>query len=400
MNSLIYAFSMNKPLIRCIRIFSFSFFIFGCNKVRESKININSDIETIAIDSIFTLNISNFTDSVKYITLETTPYSRIGKIKKVLFLQNFFVLLNVSGGEKKVFVYGLNGSFLYSIDKNKTIGNISDISIDKNKKQLYTYSDEDDHINIFELSSGKLISKMSAPPFFKEFRLCNNNLIFFRDGIASYNDDYDNLRVVEFDINGRFINAWINNTLNSKINGGSNIIFNHNIEFDNSILFGRFANDTLFRYESGNVYTPYIILSDKSIRKKFQEADSREAFRSYMVSDSSSYLTDKIFETSEYVYFFYKRNKSGILFCQYDKNNRFCRSYNTINNDINNIATSFPVYVDDNTFISLIDAQVIIDQYEFMKKLPQPIKGFKELNRLYNLTLTNKNPVVCIISTK
>lgn len=108
--------------------------IIGCSSPNKYKI-INFNIpEESSID----LDISDISDSIEYIALETNPESLIVLIQGLIYFENKFYVLDFQG---KVLVFDKLGKFLFKIGaKGEGPGefnNLSSFTIDKKAKELY-----------------------------------------------------------------------------------------------------------------------------------------------------------------------------------------------------------------------------------------------------------------------
>lgn len=95
----------------------------------------------IPIQNYKEINITDISDSLEYISLETKPESLIVLIQDLIHFENKFYVLDFQG---KILVFGQRGKFLYQIgSKGEGPGEFNDLTsfaIDKERKELYLSS--------------------------------------------------------------------------------------------------------------------------------------------------------------------------------------------------------------------------------------------------------------------
>lgn len=369
----------------------------GCHHARKLDIEIPLDLTVIHIDSTGgSKNVSALSDSVSYIQLQTSSDCLLGEINKMSFTNNKFFVLGSVAGLKTLYIFNSQGRFLYKINhidpSSELNTSIADFDIIEGSDRLYVYFDDNRTIAVYNVDQQQLISTYVAPTYFTKFSIIADTLLFFRDGLSEFKDEYDNFRVCQFDLKGNIRHKWIDNPLNKLVNGGE-IFTSKN---GDSILIARLANDTIFSYKNSRISALYKISSDIESYGRFSQAKQKGEFINLLTDPRSAYLTRNIFNTKKYIYFFYKKrlNIGLLMYNKTDHSNYFIES---INNDINDILITLPGYINDNYFVSIIYPDLIKKQCQLLSSLPDYQNKYQDLIHLNDQVSYDDNPVLCLM---
>ncbi|QEH39725.1 6-bladed beta-propeller [Chitinophaga sp. XS-30] len=376
-----------------------SIFLIGCNLQKPEVIFSTDRLIPIKIDSIASArNISEFATGVAYIPLQTSNGCRIGKIRKVDFVQDRFVILASNANTKEVLVFDTLGRFSYKIDRLGTStfrnNDLVDFEADHLSGEIYVYFNEKGYIGKYDVRNGKLLDGMDAPRFFYHFSVLPDHLLFFRDGSVRYNDEYGDSRIYEFDKHKRMQKKWLGYPINPKVNTGD--IYYAKNKHNASLLISRFACDTIFQYKNSRIEALYSIDPPLQYPYDLRLAKDQSELRTMMYSDRSRYFADRIFDTKDKLYFLYKSGRSiGLnVFYKEDKRSVFIEQFN---NDFSEILIPVPVYINDHNFISVVYPHLLKQQVSFVA---QPDTRYDSLKSLAARVSYNDNPVLCLVTLK
>lgn len=245
--------------------FFVSLFLLGCKETKTDKKE--NDIDVYFTNPKKELAkgycMSDYLDSVRYVTLETNNESLIGNVVKKHYINNKIYISDA----KSIFIFDQNGKYLNSIkrhgrghgeylsltsfDVNCRTGEIS--ILDSNSRSILIYSDQ-----------CEFIRKIHFNDIVRDFA------VFPNGHYLMYTPDYmkDNHRGVwEIDPNGNFYCQQMG------MNKGIKMTMLHTDNFihidDNTIgLMGPVGYDTIYHFNSGNAYRAYNINIDKEIKKR------------------------------------------------------------------------------------------------------------------------------------
>ncbi len=250
--------------------------------------------------------LSEFTDSIEYLKLETNDSCFLKKIDQLFTVKNE---LFISDGER-LFVFNRNnGDFIRKIGK---IGNgpgeyheVEDFVIFPNIDRIFITDLKGGRVHIFDLH-GRFVDRYrpSYPPF--KVNRIGSTLV----GLYSYPDFiFNKMHSLHFsDINWKNeevlidrANTGITESMHNKIPSTSRSILEY---YNDTLTYWEFENDTIYKILNSNTYKIAYILN-------FPSNDSKKSFTKF----------SNIIESKKYIFFLQGVNftKQEIVHCIYNK---------------------------------------------------------------------------------
>lgn len=351
--------------IQLLSIALLNFFIISCQQ--QERIN-KEDAEIIQItknEIKDEIDISKMVGEVRYVELETTEASLIGKVSKLIaykdkiYIKDRFIA-------SKIYIFSDKGHFITTVSNvgkgPEEYMTLDDIAIDSYRDELLISDASDKKIIVFDLE-GKFLREFKTPYWVSNvFALRDHYLLYLYDT----NDEKHNLLVLNKH------NLEVVNRLFPKVIGRDG--------FTLSTPFFQSPNETLFTFslvneiynitdiETGNIKTKYIFdFEDYPPLKKF-ESKSLEDVYDFMTNGEYCYWAFEINETEKWVMFNFMLGDQK-KFAFYDKNEKSIHLGDSVTNHTDGKPFSMPMFSTGDELISVLYSYEIKDRNEELNPL-------------------------------
>jgi len=231
-----------------MKIRAISLIIIICTTCSCSNKSNWEEIEIDLSEYESTIDLYQYSDSLRVVKLETTEECFIGRIGRIIEVDSLLFLLHKK--DKSILVFHSDGRFSHAI-RNSGRGRgeysgLADIAIDRARNVIYVYDDHVRKLICFDYQ-GAFISEMSLPDFLiRSFAIRENGnfLAFTPDMLTSLRDG-----VWEFDTNGNLVSEY------------ADINENHTLRWSTRPYFTRIDE----KYSYLNYYDNYIYTLDQDI---------------------------------------------------------------------------------------------------------------------------------------
>jgi len=330
-------------------------------------------ITTVYVPSDFTkseINMDEILDSVFYVRLETNSNSLIGDIDKLLFFDDFIIVIEIIK-RQSILLFSKQGKFLKKIGRpGKGPGEylrFVDVAIDSHKKNIIVLDDRGQKIIHYDFN-GNHIEDQKLLYFSKRIAMLDDGS-FIIEQIRGLNrhlysiSDYNlllaqsNLSIIGKILSLKYRDKFPNNKENS--NNSFNVT---NI----GVLFNPLFSDTIFEFKSKNsINAKYCInLGSKNITLAFDNQTTSQDFLDILNTNKYYYFDGNVFETDKYLYFdifgggecFYSKQKNKLYYGNFWKYT-----------DDRIMCFNKPLTTNDNFFVGVIQPYSIIHQLKLNK---------------------------------
>jgi len=215
---------------------------------------------------------SSFYSRVKYVPLETTDESQIGKIEHIEIFNDTLLIFD-SESAKAIFVFDQGGKFIRKIGKTgrgpgEWVQPVS-FSVDKKNRELMILDGSLQKVFRYSIS-GKFLSQISLSG--NEIRShcieCYNDKIFLDAKLVSQSKSYPGYLLREIDTKGQTINKWFDTRYNKGWNQGENPWYLNGsgtlYSSPTGIKYVDLFMDTIFSINSNGI-SPFIALKSKDL---------------------------------------------------------------------------------------------------------------------------------------
>lgn len=367
---------MKIKIACCLLVITFNF----CTK--ENKIQQaakNKDLYLIDLDNIKkeeTVSASSFFDSAELIFLETNDECLIGEISDVQFLDDKLLILD-ERVTKSLFVYKIDGTFLYKISR---IGqgpgeyvSLSDFTINTDKREIYLLDDENEHILKFNMDNGNYIAtiKLEVGDYCRNIQYNNGRLY------ADANDGHVGSLLNEINIEtGEKIKKWLDTDLYNKGWMGLFFVSDRHFYSRNSSqnMYNQIFMDTVISIENSTIKSFLAVKSkDWMVKEELSESMKNDfsELSNYLFTNNKIYGIKNIFEYENHIYFNFNigRSLNSILFNKEDRTSIMFQSFEIdLLYENENIYTSGFITSDSDGLYCVFPAEYLKE----MEKSPKP----------------------------
>ena len=374
-------------------------FIFqaGALAQRFEKINLEMGMNETA-----SLNLSDISDELYYVILETTSDIIISDIDIIKKSGNMFF---ISSLPPLLSVFDKTGKFVHNIGKQGRGPNeytyLSAFTINDSEKQIYVYSKMPDKILVYK-SDGEYLKQIKFPDFqpVSNIEFISENCFVIMKGNFQGNTPYS------YSIYNRDFRLIMNaiKPFQYKTNGAFTMKHEFSYyHFGNKFFIKEnFFNDTLYLFSEKSGFIPYYTF----YYGRFKPPVKLKTDFKLMVdrNDLKYIIMRNIFETHKYLLYSYIYNKLD-YYGFYDKASKKAHSFqrNAIKNDIDSGPGFKPLYQKNNELIGFIHAYELIAHVAssaFKNSTPKYPDKKRELECLANSLSENDNPVLMIVKLK
>lgn len=326
----------------------------SCNSQNATMITTNNSIYTINIDSAKVYDVLPYSDifkSVKVISLKNKEVL-IGQIDKIQPYNDHLYILD-SNIAKGLFEFNKNGEFIRKIGNlgsgpNEYIS-CQDFAINEQKNEILTFDIYRNHINIYDMQSGKYIRGITIKEKNKiEYIWINNGKLYGVDSYFTSNSESPYYILQQIDeTTGEIIAKWMET---DNYNKGWNDEFIRTPLFypidKDKDLFAFGLSDTIMCIQKDKLY-PYIALTGKNRIKKneipkemisssadinIRRKNNNDFFNKFLRNNKFIYISC-IFEHDNFIYIDYSTILS-MRHIRFNKRTGETSVYKFLNNDI------------------------------------------------------------------
>lgn len=394
-----------KSLFCTLAIF---FFLLAPAK-SQNKNSVNSiqiiDIEA-NINNVQKLNLSQFTNEIRYVPLETREDARLKNVSNLDFSDN----LIITSDGNSILLYDLSGHFIKKFG-SKGLGPeeyqyIRNLTITKDKKICFS-----SNLDFLEFNStGSFEHKYSNLLLInKKYPLLNWQLV---DDTLIFGDIDNTMGQVEF--KALLINkkGSIKQTYkNYDLLKFEEHIFNGQpclSPFDGSVFYKKQFSDTLYFLNQNYDLIPRYFFNLGNLRvtldSRFFPPTTQDYVSIYNIFQTENYLLLRVLFDKKYKYGvlgIFNKNTKDLIFCQ---PNNDLLTLNGISNDIDAGPSFYPSKtVNNNTFVMTISAKQLKDHVasdDFKNNAPKQPEKKKQLEELANKLTENDNPILILVTFK
>lgn len=369
-----------------------------------SSLSKNNALYVVDLDNITKekfIDFSSYFKNVKTTILETNEDCLIGNVRSVRVVDDLIIVTD-DKQPGSVFAFDKNGRFLRKFGKvgegPSEYVDITDSSIDFDKKEIYLFDSYSHKINKYDISSGNFINStnISIDNVNSYFIQYINNKIY--TSIIPTSKIGDSFLLQEMDNEtGKLINTYLKT---SEYNKGGNFSFLRQEgffypDYKGNSKFVQMFMDTIVLLEKDKV-KPFLAVNAKNwitaedVQEYIgaQEKDDVALSHAILFERDISYNIHRYFETANMIHFQYQ-NAGKVESVIYDKTNNTARIADIFRDDIvYNGGMIFPQFAfADSTgvysylrteeisrFLDFVDLGKVnsnIDKFDSLKKLPE-----------------------------
>jgi hypothetical protein len=267
------------------------------------------------------INLSSFFQGVKTIILETNEDCLIGVVNSIKILDDYIVVMD-SESTENILVFDKDGHFLHKIGKTGQgpgeYIDITDSSIDFEKKEIYLFDFPTNNIHKYDIASGKYINSVNiGNDDFKSYFIQYVNGKIYTSTIP-FSETDDSFLLQELDANtGRLVASYLNTT---EYNKGWNNFFTRQDGFfypneKGESKYVQMFMDTVISIADDGI-RPYLAIKSKNwiTQKDIHDLIEYKTENEGMLSNkilferNISYNIHQYFEGGNIIYFQYQNN--------------------------------------------------------------------------------------------
>ena len=405
----------------------------SCNNTQKVENTLRIVDVVSNINNMQQINLSRFTDNIRYMTLENRADIAISNYNSVDLSDN---LLLTSDSESSLLIFDLSGHLVVKFGKKgrgpEEYLNINNLSFGKDNKVYFNSMADLFEFNMDGSFSTKYLNCMLVENTFYLHQWCivDDSLIF---GHIQNDSGQTKYKAILINRNGKVKRYYQNFDLlknrQSRIAGGTTQIFT----FNGTLHFKEQFNDTLFSLNTDYELIPEYCFNLGNLK---MPASVRVNFYEYFEKINDYTAIEEIFQTEDYL--FLKVNFGNRVPARrinprptestniarvwtnttscigiYDKKNgelHFCKPTSTDNplftsgiyNDIDAGPRFFPIkLINDSTMIMTVSTKELkyhVASDDFKNNLPKYPEKKKELENLANNLSEFDNPVLMIVT--
>ncbi|ACU64049.1 6-bladed beta-propeller [Chitinophaga pinensis] len=388
-------------VVACFAVFSISC---AGKEAKENGTIIRPNSKISSFKHVDGLRLSEFGDSIGYISLKLDSNELIGKITKILPLQDHIVVFdkNLSKG---IYIFDKQGNQLAKIfrdlDSPTAPYSIEDVSVDAEKGVLYVYSANQNQVYSFD-KNGKYLQKMQlAKGYFSFVQKIDDGFLCYREiDRVEKEEPFHNYRLCLLDSTGLFVKGWFNTIRNPNFTMPNPSVYFRVNAASHEVYFQSPYIDTILQLDAKEHllknFAVYDYNSNNYSRRGIYTAHTPDQ---YLTARSSSCANDEIpLITDRFILGEYTVKGGRILNYYYDLKTDHTVSGNGFKNDFDNIyVTAGPNYcITSNELITQVDNQRMLDDLEIMRETKEidSLKIVGKKKELLNQISQNPETVV------
>lgn len=384
---------------RYLQILFYSFILTACNLSTNELSDGSLDKININVDNIRKLNLSEISNEISYINLESNENCIIGKIDKIIFNEKYIVVVD-KVISKSIFIFNAEGAFLNKINKKGGgPGEFIDIGDVNVTDVIELYDSKMKKILQYDIATGSFLHDIDIGRVFLSFMEIDSTRYIIHTNKMNNLDS--NNKLIEYDIlicaeNGKVIEKYFEYDPKLKTSNTSYDLTKVFTEYGKNIYINKLLDNSI-----------YLLRKEQQLEKVFEvDYNGNGVPESYQVLPSGE-LIEKLITDNEYAFAHCLRaiNDNFILFTFsyenlmneywgiYDKKDKSTEVYSTIINDVDSGVFPMPItMLDSNILVSIIDPIKIQQQVknnEIVIPDEHPIKLGKDsdvINQIIMLT--------------
>lgn len=355
------------------------------NSIQE--INIKKDVNNIS-------DISDLSNSIQFIKLETNPECLIGNINKIINYNGFYYILD-NRYANALFKFNAEGKY---IDKIHSVGKgpgqylkLQDFCIDKKNGIIYLYDISQRQLLSYDFKFNYLSStKINIAAFNMEYA---EEYFYFRTN-KMFTDASKRYELIITDIKGKVVNRYLefdeNETFRLEIEKTL-------IKFENGILFSSNFINTLYKVQSDNILIP-------RFRINFENPIPIEYTKDPLIFSTHgtkfSFIYGNFCETNNHVYFSYFDDKIIKDVFIDKRNNNYFLFHHLTNKTYGQDFLPKPIGSDENQYFIYVikDIGKWIPDYSLHEKLESI--NYSNVDSLIDNFKADDNPILMLIHLK
>lgn len=358
-------------------------------------------VETITVDEIKDeINLSDITDSVSYIPLETNKESLFAYINKLVIYKNrIYVMDNIRA--KGVFIFDMQGRLIAKIGKRGgapfEFADLWGMAIDKKNDRLVVADMRKCQVMVYSLD-GEYEKHIKIPFLFTgDFDILPSGTMLFATNKDCYNTHlkkYEDYRLLYVDSTGTITRAEFKRDDNARIN----ILYDYVRPAGNEIGYISpfirsiyHVSDTCvtekYRIDYKN-YPPF----DNEEYQKIETMDEFHKYQNGTVRVSSNGTAENM------THLYIRTEGKEQFFTVYDKRSKHSISYRKLHMDKPFLFISGTMYAYEDYMVSEIPPLYLIGLKESLEKENLPVPA--ELQRVTENLQEDDNPVLVLFKIK
>ncbi len=342
---------------------------------------------------------------IQYIPLQTDTNYILSSIQKLKVAESSFIIFDNS---LQINRFGFDGMFINKIGKiGRGPGEFrapSDFTIDNQNQRIFICPLENEtQLYIYSLN-GNYLYEIPCPNYTRKIYYSKMGILCWNDNMSGQKDVMDNLFLL--DDKGNVIKKFV------KKYNYSNTVFPNGFqeeflmyEFNGNLYTKEIYSDTVFIFENDEFFPAFIL--DHGETTLSVEARERIVDEKTMKEVNTQYSKEiNLFEFSNYVYSEFLYHDEGYGFIgSFDGEYKsfFNLEYGIINDIDNGPNIWFKSAKDNNTILSWINAfelKTHVASSEFKNSTPKYPEKKKALEQLANSLDENDNPVLMLVKLK
>lgn len=367
----------------------------------KEKVNYVKDVTSVAVDIADSkqLVLSEITDSISYVLLDTPDELAIGQIDRLLLSQSRFFVLDREIASA-LYVFDVKGKYIFNIQEGiggpEEVLEFSDFDVSDTAEELYILDNDSKDIKVFDFS-GEFIQRIRLPFFASSINVLGNEIAVFRNNQFNVGDEWENNQIVVLSKEGKVLRSFL------PLNSATDYLSYHDSfrplhSTEASWVFSQALNDTIYEISESKVSAKYVIdFGSKSLQEidggffgitDFLESEQR-LNSLYLMGDtfeSSNYLMSLFYAGKTYKYVFY--NKLSGLVSVLDK----------INNDLDFVPYLHTKFANNSLMIADLPAELLLSLDEQIEEVTEKTKKIKDL--ISDPVFEKENPILMLIHLK
>lgn len=373
-----------------------SLIITSCSS--EDKVTYVKNITSIAanIADSEQLNLSEISDSISYVLLDTPEELAIGQIDRVLLTQKRLFVLDREIASA-LYVFDTSGRYIFDIQEgiggSGEVLEFSDFDVSDKREELYILDNDSKDIKVFDFS-GTFIKRIRLPFFASSINVLGDEIAVFRNNQFNIGDEWGNNQIVVLSNDGEVLRSFLPLTTSTDYLSYHDS-FRPLHSTDDSWVFSQALNDTIYEISDDTVNAKYIIdFGSKSLKEIDGGFFGVTDFLQSEQRMKSQYLMGDTFETPDYLMSLFYAGKT-YKYVFYDKKRRKVSVLDKIDNDLDFVPYLHTKFANGNVIIADLPAELLLSLDEQIEDETIKTKKIKEL--VTDKVFQKENPILMLV---
>jgi len=270
----------------------------------------NTSVKSFSInpETATNVHLSKIVNDVSFVKLESKKGSFIGRIEKIVFTKDRIFILDAYSS-LKLFVYDLQGNFLFNIDNyGRGPGEFMgpyDFTINYDTGEIIIYDANEIKLSFYDINDGTFIEDKLLDFRFRRFESFNNQFVFYTDNRVN-RQICCNIIITDNDLN--IIDEKLK--IEEEMRGVFFLMPMNFSRYKQNLFFTPHSDYTVYHFSNKN-FNPYIKLdfgkynAPEAYYKKYEDNDDRWEARGDGVYNVSNYM-----ESENFSFFIYWINRT------------------------------------------------------------------------------------------